>query len=111
MRNPTTVADLLWRSGAPARAVLVASIRLYRAIGSGWLGGHCRFFPTCSHYAEAAIREHGAVKGSMLAAWRIARCNPYGAGGIDHIPARRRVRPPYDAISRQDVPRNEGAAA
>ena len=89
----------------------MASIRLYRVVGSGWLGGHCRFFPTYSHYAEAAIREHGAVKGSMLTVWRIARCNPYGAGGVDHIPTRRHVRPSYDAISHQDTPPNEGAAA
>jgi len=75
-----------WLAGAPARAVLVASIRLYRASLSGWLGGQCRFFPSCSHYAEEAIRAHGAAKGALLTTWRLLRCNPFGAGGVDHVP-------------------------
>ena len=39
--------ELTWRAGAPARTLLIASIRLYRAVFSGWLGGQCRFYPTC----------------------------------------------------------------
>lgn len=73
-------------AGAPARALLIAGIRLYRLTLSGWLGGQCRFYPTCSHYAESAVAEHGALKGSMMAAWRVARCNPFGRGGIDPVP-------------------------
>jgi len=80
---------MLWASGAPARAVLVAIITGYRVVLSGWLGGQCRFAPTCSHYAEQAIRTHGAVKGSALAAWRVLRCNPYGKGGLDPVPPAR----------------------
>ena len=72
-------------AGAPVRALEIGLIRLYRATLSGWLGGQCRFYPTCSHYAEDAIREHGAVRGTALAAWRILRCNPFGAGGIDRV--------------------------
>ena len=60
----------LWVVGAPARALLIGVIRLYRATLSGWLGGQCRFYPTCSHYAEAAIRTHGATEG--LGAGRVA---------------------------------------
>ena len=78
----------LWIAGAPARAVLIGAIRLYRRTLSGWLGGQCRFFPTCSHYAEDAIRTYGAAKGSALAIWRILRCNPFGRGGVERVPPR-----------------------
>jgi uncharacterized protein len=77
---------LLWVAGAPARALLIGGIEVYRATLSGWLGGQCRFYPTCSHYAEDAVRLHGALRGSALATWRVLRCNPYGAGGIDPVP-------------------------
>jgi putative membrane protein insertion efficiency factor len=82
-------------AGAPARALEIGLIRAYRATLSGWLGGQCRFYPTCSHYAEEAIRELGALKGTALATWRILRCNPFGEGGIDHV--RKAVR--YDVIT------------
>jgi uncharacterized protein len=67
------------------RALEVGLIHAYRATLSGWLGGQCRFYPTCSRYAEDAIRRRGVIKGTALAVWRILRCNPFGAGGIDHI--------------------------
>ena len=84
-------------AGAPARALLMGLIRVYRATLSGWLGGRCRFYPSCSHYAEEAIRVHGAVRGAALAAWRILRCNPFGTGGIEPVPG---SGPPgqYEAI-------------
>lgn len=88
----------LWIAGVPARALLIGMIRLYRATLSGWLGGQCRFYPSCSNYAEDAIRTHGATKGAVLATWRVLRCNPFGKGGIDHVPAARR-HAAYDAIS------------
>jgi putative membrane protein insertion efficiency factor len=72
-------------AGTPVRALEIGFIRLYRATLSGWLGGQCRFYPSCSQYAEDAIRERGAVEGTALAAWRILRCNPFGRGGIDRI--------------------------
>jgi hypothetical protein len=72
--------------GAPIRSLEIGLIRLYRATLSGWLGGQCRFYPSCSRYAEDAIRERGAVKGTILAAWRVLRCNPFGSGGIDRVP-------------------------
>jgi uncharacterized protein len=85
--------------GAPVRALEIGFIRLYRATLSGWLGGQCRFYPTCSHYAEQAIRERGASIGTVLAVWRILRCNPFGAGGIDPV-----QRPAYDDITRGPGP-------
>lgn len=90
----TLVRRSLWLLGAPARAVLLAAIGLYRVTLSGWLGGQCRFSPTCSHYAEQAIRTHGAMRGSALAAARILRCNPFGRGGLDPVPPPHR---PYDS--------------
>ena len=47
---------------------------------------HCKYTPTCSEYALQAIRKYGAVKGSLLAAWRILRCNPFAKGGYDPVP-------------------------
>jgi putative membrane protein insertion efficiency factor len=82
----TSARRAAWFVGAPARALLLGLIRLYRMTLSGWLGGQCRFYPTCSHYAEDAIVTHGALKGSVLATWRVLRCNPFGKGGLDPVP-------------------------
>jgi putative membrane protein insertion efficiency factor len=79
--------------GAPLRWVLIGLLRVYGVTLSGWLGGQCRFYPSCSRYAEEAIRSHGAVKGTGLAIWRVLRCNPFGAGGVEHIPD----HPAYDS--------------
>ena len=89
-------------AGAPARALLTGLIRVYQATLSGWLGGQCRYYPTCSDYAVEAIRVHGAVKGTGLATWRILRCNPFGTGGIEPVPE-------ADSLGRYDVviPRTE----
>ena len=91
------VHHIAWKAGAPARLALLGLIRLYRVTLSGWLGGQCRFYPTCSRYAEDAIRLHGAIRGTLMAAWRIARCGPFTGGGVDHVPAPRRSAG-YDAV-------------
>jgi putative membrane protein insertion efficiency factor len=91
------VHRVAWKAGAPARLALLGLIRLYRVTLSGWLGGQCRFYPTCSRYAEDAIRLHGAMRGTLMAAWRIARCGPFTAGGVDHVPAPARCTG-YDAV-------------
>jgi len=75
----------LYGAGAPVRALLIGCIKGYRVSLSGWLGGQCRFHPSCSRYAEDAIRVHGAVRGSGMAVWRVLRCNPFGAGGVDRV--------------------------
>jgi uncharacterized protein len=89
-----SVRLLLWKAGAPFRLLLLGAIAVYRHTLSGWLGGQCRYSPTCSRYAEEAIRTHGAVKGTALAVHRVLRCNPFGRGGLDPVPPRAR---PYDA--------------
>jgi hypothetical protein len=61
----------------------IAIVRLYQLILSPFLGGHCRFHPTCSAYAIEALHKYGAMKGSAKAAWRIIRCNPLGGCGHD----------------------------
>jgi hypothetical protein len=102
------VRRALWIAGAPARAGLLGGIRLYRLTLANITGGRCRFFPSCSHYAEDAIRARGATIGSALAVWRVLRCNPFGRGGLDPAPARR-VRDVYDAgIPHPDNLRSEG---
>ncbi|MCK9192427.1 MAG: membrane protein insertion efficiency factor YidD [Nevskia sp.] len=70
------------------RSLLVATIRIYQNTLSPILGPRCRFYPSCSHYAVEAIERHGAARGSLLAAKRIARCHPLNAGGFDPVPER-----------------------
>jgi len=65
------------------RWLLIHLILLYRAILGPFLGGRCRFVPTCSQYAIDAITRHGTWRGSRLAARRILRCHPLGGGGYD----------------------------
>jgi uncharacterized protein len=45
----------------------------------------CKYEPTCSHYAEQAIRTHGPVRGMLMAGWRVLRCNPWSRGGYDPV--------------------------
>ena len=79
----------LWVAGWPLRALLLGAIGLYRVTVGPLLAGRCRFHPSCSAYALEAIRTHGAVRGGVLAAWRVLRCSPLTAGGPDPVPPRR----------------------
>jgi len=76
-------------SGRLGRALawpLIGIVRLYRVAISPWLGVNCRYTPSCSEYAIDALREHGALRGSALAARRIGRCHPWGGSGYDPVP-------------------------
>ncbi|MGE5690421.1 MAG: membrane protein insertion efficiency factor YidD [Pseudomonadota bacterium] len=64
--------------------LLVLLVRGYQRLLSPLLGDRCKYHPTCSQYAVDALREYGALRGSVLAAWRVLRCNPWSAGGVDH---------------------------
>jgi len=66
--------------------IFSAAIRAYRLAFSPWLGHSCRFHPTCSHYAEEAIRRHGAARGGWLAVRRLGKCHPWHEGGVDPVP-------------------------
>ena len=69
------------------RLVLLALIRLYQmTISRAMPADTCRFYPSCSHYGYQAIYKHGALKGSVMATWRVLRCNPFNPGGYDPVP-------------------------
>ena len=69
------------------KRVLLALIRFYQKyISPMKRGGTCKYIPTCSEYARQAIEKHGALKGKVLAVWRLLRCNPFSQGGIDPVP-------------------------
>ena len=69
------------------KRLLIALVRGDQLLLSAWVGGQCRFTPTCSQYTLDALRQHGAARGSYLGAWRIARCHPWCSGGEDPVPA------------------------
>jgi uncharacterized protein len=72
--------------------LLIAFIKVYQYTISPLLGPRCRYYPSCSNYAVEALREHGALRGLGLAAWRLLRCNPFSNGGFDPVPPRRKAR-------------------
>ena len=71
-------------------------IRIYQRTISPLLGPVCRYYPSCSQYGYEAMSVHGALKGTILTAWRILRCNPWSAGGIDEVPPRGARRAPAE---------------
>jgi len=75
-----------------ARAVAAVPIRLYRRLISPLTGQRCKYHPTCSAYALQAIRTYGILRGSVLAAWRLLRCNPWSHGGFDPVEQQRLFR-------------------
>jgi uncharacterized protein len=86
------------------RLLLTGVIVGYRTVLSPLLGPRCRFHPSCSTYALEAIRVHGATKGTALATWRICRCNPWNAGGVDRVPDKGRWTPePYVSLESSGV--------
>ena len=86
MKRIATFALLLPRNAC------VVVLRAYRAVISPLYGDVCRYYPSCSHYALQAIQKHGVVKGVALGSWRIARCHPWAAGGVDDVPEPRRTQ-------------------
>ncbi|MFP3580911.1 membrane protein insertion efficiency factor YidD [Arthrobacter sp. fls2-241-R2A-200] len=84
------VAGFFWNL---PRNIIIFLLKAYRKVISPLYGQVCRFFPSCSAYALEAVTVHGAVKGSWLAAKRLAKCHPWNAGGVDHVPAGHRHWP------------------
>lgn len=73
---------------SPAARLMMLLVRAYQIVLSPFMGGNCRFYPSCSNYGLEAIEVHGAVKGTWLAIRRIGRCHPFHDGGIDPVPPR-----------------------
>jgi hypothetical protein len=69
-----------------AQSVLLALIWLYQRLLSPIFVGSCRFEPSCSEYARQAVILHGPLRGSLLALWRVLRCQPLCRGGYDPVP-------------------------
>lgn len=87
------VTDSTRGSGGPERVSpggrsLILLVRGYQLLLSPWLGGNCRFMPSCSEYAIEALTRFGALRGGWLALRRIGRCHPWAASGPDPVPAR-----------------------
>ena len=75
-----------------ALVLVAAPVRLYQRVISPALPRRCKYEPTCSAYAVEAFRTHGVVRGSVLAMWRLMRCNPFSHGGYDPVGAQRIFR-------------------
>ena len=79
--------------------LLLALVRLYQVLLGPFLGGACKFYPSCSNYAYEAVAKHGARRGFVLAAQRLLRCRPFTKGGFDPVPD------PEPYVQREDFPR------
>ena len=72
------------------RKIIKLFIRFYQLVFSPIVGQHCRFYPTCSHYAMEAVERHGSLRGSWLAVRRLCRCHPWHSGGLDPVPEKKK---------------------
>jgi putative membrane protein insertion efficiency factor len=93
-------------AGWPVRFALLSLVRLYRLTLGQVIGGGCRFYPSCSAYAEQAIAELGVIRGVPLTVWRVLRCSPLSRGGVDYPPKRLM----YDADIQHHHHRTENAS-
>jgi putative membrane protein insertion efficiency factor len=85
--NEPHLRDLPFNLCTCPRWIILALIRSYQIVLSPVLAANtCRFYPSCSHYGYQAIYKFGAVKGTLMAAWRVLRCNPFNPGGFDPVP-------------------------
>lgn len=81
------IGDLPLTPGNLPRIPLLLLIRFYQLTFSRTLPPNtCRFYPTCSHYGYRAVYKYGVLKGGLMAAWRVLRCNPFNPGGYDPVP-------------------------
>lgn len=74
------------------KRALLAAIAAYRRWLSPALGPRCRYEPSCSAYAAQSVERFGAIRGLLLACWRLLRCNPFSHGGFDPVPDRFTLR-------------------
>jgi putative membrane protein insertion efficiency factor len=69
----------------PVRRLLLLPLRAYQRAVSPMLGARCKYYPSCSEYAAQAVERFGILRGLVLAAWRLLRCNPWSHGGFDPV--------------------------
>lgn len=82
-----TLSNIYSRFKNGINFVLIGMIKFYKKYLSPLKRNKCcRYIPTCSQYAVEALQKHGPFKGSLLAIWRILRCNPFSKGGFDPVP-------------------------
>ena len=86
----TTPRDIMTGAARLAACIATLHILFYQRCISPYTPPSCRFTPTCSEYARQALLTHGILKGTVLAAWRILRCNPWGGSGYDPVPPKGR---------------------
>lgn len=102
-RTPPDAQEIRTQHWGPVRRLpsllLIAFLKAYRAVISPLYGQVCSYYPSCSAYGLEAVTVHGAMRGSLLAGWRILRCNPFTGGGVDHVPTGRRIWPRGSAPS------------
>jgi putative membrane protein insertion efficiency factor len=85
--NEPRLRDLRFSIWNAPRWVILAFIRGYQKTLSRSLPDNtCRFYPSCSHYGYQAVYKYGAIKGTLMAIWRVLRCNPFNPGGYDPVP-------------------------
>ncbi|MBZ5694221.1 MAG: membrane protein insertion efficiency factor YidD [Acidobacteriia bacterium] len=84
--SPREAGHVVSRSRSLPAALLLAFVRFYIVFLSPFFGGTCKFYPSCSNYAQEAIARHGARHGLLLAAKRLLRCHPFTRGGVDLVP-------------------------
>jgi putative membrane protein insertion efficiency factor len=77
------------------RELVLLPVRLYRRVLSPALPKRCKYHPSCSAYAVEAVREYGVIRGSVLAGWRLLRCNPWSHGGYDPVEQQRLFQPQH----------------
>ena len=88
-RPPTAVPSTVARA---LRELLLLPLHAYRRVISPALPQRCKYYPSCSTYAVQSVRELGVARGTIVAAWRLARCNPWSHGGVDELADRRLFR-------------------
>jgi uncharacterized protein len=86
-RSSGTPSPLAWLC-----ELFLLPLHAYRKLISPVLPPRCKYYPSCSAYAVQAVRELGVIRGTIVAAWRVVRCNPWSLGGVDELSDRRLFR-------------------
>jgi putative membrane protein insertion efficiency factor len=91
------------RTQTGLREVFLLPIHAYRWLISPNLKPRCRYYPSCSSYAVQAVRELGIFRGTIVASWRVIRCNPWSDGGVDELSERRLFPDPGHDCAKHEV--------